>query len=199
MEYPMVNLSQGDVYRANFGQSPPVYPVPTGYQSVWCGSDELPSPPTPQGAAKCDPIQGKDSAYTYLQGATEDVVLLGAYRSSTGQPGGPVSVTVHPNSRPLSLVLWSYEPVDWQIHLDPGASLKAVSFAFYKSNGKPDSTVTGAGVNAVMVPWERSVTSVPSPDATALLASLKKDGISPTAARACYAAISFTVGDNLTP
>jgi hypothetical protein len=199
LEYPTITLSAGDVYRANFGQSPPVYPVPAGYESVWCGSDTLPSPPVPPGSVECDPIQGVESAYTYVPGAAADVMLLGMYQPTTGETKGPASVTVHPNSKPLTLVLSSYEPVDWQIHLDPGASLAAVYFMSFKGNAEVDSTVSGAGVNAVMLPWGGVAIQVPSPDATSLLASLEKQGIFATAARGCYVALSFTVGDNPAP
>lgn len=62
--------------------------------------------------------------------------------TAPGQPRamGRVSVTVRRSPRPMVLVLTSYEPVQWQVKLEPGARLGAVLLGGYY-----ESTVLGAG------------------------------------------------------
>lgn len=66
------------------------------------------------------------------------------------QPGqsrssGRVTVTVRRSGQPLVLVLTSYEPVQWQLKLEPGARLGAVLVGGYY-----DSNVQGAGEARVL-------------------------------------------------
>ncbi|OYU26357.1 MAG: hypothetical protein CFE41_16495 [Burkholderiales bacterium PBB2] len=66
-------------------------------------------------------------------------------REKIAQPGqlrgtGRVSVTVRRSGRPVVLVLSSYESVQWNIKLEPGAKLAAVLVGGYE-----ESTVLGAG------------------------------------------------------
>lgn len=74
------------------------------------------------------------------------IVAVGVYQSSgapsrPGQPAGrgPVYVVVRKSSKPIVLVLSSYDPVDWRIQTDSRAELKAVLISSYS-----DSTVQGA-------------------------------------------------------
>jgi hypothetical protein len=95
------------------------------------------------GAAPALPV-----AAPLLPGAREaQVEGVGIYEAveRIAQPGqsrstGRVSVTVRRANQPLVLVLSSYEPVQWQLKLEPGARLAAVLVASYH-----DSTVVGAG------------------------------------------------------
>ncbi len=83
-----------------------------------------------------------------LQGIGEvKVEGVGVYegagaRHGLGQPRSPgaVEVIVRRTTRPLALVLTSYEPVNWRITLMPGAELAAVLVSGYY-----ESRVTGAG------------------------------------------------------
>ena len=64
---------------------------------------------------------------------------------SAGAPGAmaawrPVRVLVRSTARPLVLVLSSHQTVEWQVALDPGATLSAVLLSGYGQ-----STVRGAG------------------------------------------------------
>jgi hypothetical protein len=67
--------------------------------------------------------------------AAEKVAQPGQQRST-----GRVMVTVRRSPQPIVLVLCSYEPVQWQLKMEPGARLDAVLVGGYH-----DSSVLGAG------------------------------------------------------
>jgi hypothetical protein len=76
------------------------------------------------------------------------IEAIGVYESAAapptrpGQPSGrgPVHVLVRRAAKPIVLVLSSYETVDWQIRIEPGAQLKAVLLGGYE-----ESSVSGTG------------------------------------------------------
>lgn len=76
---------------------------------------------------------------------------VGVYEGKGGRHGegpmrqaGSVDIRVRRSSRPIALVLSSYEPVRWTISLEPGAKLSAVLLSGYH-----ESTVVGAGAARV--------------------------------------------------
>ncbi len=54
-------------------------------------------------------------------------------------PQGAVDVYVHDTGRPITLVLNSYEPVEWRLHVDEGAIVQEVALYGYH-----EQTVSGA-------------------------------------------------------
>ena len=90
---------------------------------------------------------GPYSATGDLQETAKDAQVegVGVYdRRWRGRPGrasgrGAVTVVVRRSPRPMVLVLSSYEAVDWRLHVESGAQLKAILLASYS-----DSTVSGA-------------------------------------------------------
>jgi hypothetical protein len=68
----------------------------------------------------------------------------GKYGVGQAQQSGVVEVRVRRSSRPIALVLSSYEPVRWMIITEPGARLSAVLVSGYH-----ESTVVGAGAARV--------------------------------------------------
>ncbi|MCV2438712.1 hypothetical protein [Paucibacter sp. DJ2R-2] len=95
---------------------------------------------------------------------------IGVYeaREKIAQPGqlrgtGRVLVNVRRSGRPVVLVLSSYESVQWNIKLEPGAKLAAVLVGGYY-----DSTVLGAGEARVMKIGRMSAHSQEGPDFLAL-------------------------------
>ena len=71
-----------------------------------------------------------------------EAVAMGAPCAPRG--AGPVRVVVRPTLRPVVLVLSSHRTVEWELDVQPGASLKAVLLSGYG-----ESTVGGAGTALV--------------------------------------------------
>jgi hypothetical protein len=67
-----------------------------------------------------------------------EAVAMGA--PCAPRAAGPVRVVVRPTLRPVVLVLSSHRTVEWQLDLQPGASVAAVLLSGYG-----ESTVAGAG------------------------------------------------------
>jgi hypothetical protein len=59
---------------------------------------------------------------------------------------GVIDVTVRRTSKPIILVLCSYEPVQWKLKIEPGAKLNAVLVSGYYT-----SQVSGAGSARVVL------------------------------------------------
>jgi hypothetical protein len=70
----------------------------------------------------------------------------GTSRSAPGRNTGTVEVSVRRSSMPIVLVLSSYEPVQWNLKLEPGAKLNAVLLSGYHQ-----SHVVGAGSARTLV------------------------------------------------
>ncbi len=109
-----------------------------------------PGLPTAPGAAIAPQSNGEA---TPLQAQLREAQVegVGVYEGAGAKHGGGqsrlagvVEVRVRRSSRPIALVLSSYEPVRWMIITEPGAKLSAVMLSGYH-----DSTVIGAGVARV--------------------------------------------------
>lgn len=92
---------------------------------------------------------GSPLAATLRDAQVEGIGIYEA-REKAARPGqarsvGRVSVNVRRTARPLVLVLTAYEPVEWNLRLEPGARLGAVLVGGYY-----DATVTGAGEARVL-------------------------------------------------
>ncbi len=90
-------------------------------------------------------LQSGSPLLAAAQGAQVEGVGIYEAREKIAQPGqshgtGRVTVTVRRSTRPTVLVLCSYEAVQWNLKLEPGARLGAVLVGGYY-----DSTVLGAG------------------------------------------------------
>lgn len=73
-------------------------------------------------------------------GVYQGNATLSAWRTPEGRKMGAVDVRVRPSARPIALVLSSYEPVRWNVIIEPGARLATVLLSSYGS-----SQVVGAG------------------------------------------------------
>lgn len=101
------------------------------------------SPNTPRSVADATPLQ--------MQLREAQVEGVGVYEGRGAKHGGGqarqagvVEVRVRRSSRPIALVLSSYEPVRWMLITEPGARLSAVLVSGYH-----ESTVVGAGAARV--------------------------------------------------
>lgn len=73
------------------------------------------------------------------------VHAIGIYQANSDHgykrhPGGNVNVIVTPKAHPVVLVLCSYEPVTWNVQIEPGASVSQIVVGGYHRQ-----KVTGAG------------------------------------------------------
>lgn len=103
-----------------------------------------------QRVAASPALQQGSPLLPYVRDAQVEGIGIYEPAERTAQPGqsrsaGRVTVTVRRSAQPLVLVLTSYEPVQWQLRLEPGARLGAVLVGGYY-----DSTVQGAGEARVL-------------------------------------------------
>lgn len=111
--------------------------------------------PAPEAAAALDkraPATHAVQAATAAMMRGARVEAVGVYqgpksglRSEEGRNMGQVTVNVRRASQPVVVVLSSYEPVLWNLKLDPGVQLRAVLVSGYHA-----SRVTGAGSARVL-------------------------------------------------
>lgn len=95
-------------------------------------------------------LQAGSPLLPYVRDAQVEGVGIYEPVERVAQPGqshslGRVAVTVRRSPQPMVLVLTSYEPVQWQLKLEPGARLGAVLLGGYH-----DSNVQGAGEARVL-------------------------------------------------
>lgn len=95
-------------------------------------------------------LQAGSPLLPYVRDAQVEGVGIYEPGERVARPGhtrsaGQVMVTVRRSAQPLVLVLTSYEPVQWQLKLEPGARLGAVLVGGYH-----DSNVQGAGEARVL-------------------------------------------------
>lgn len=98
-----------------------------------------------QRIAQSPALQAGSPLLPFVRDAQVEGVGIYEANEKIAQPGqsrstGRVTVTVRRSAQPLVLVLCSYEPVQWQLKLEPGARLGAVLVGGYY-----DSSVQGAG------------------------------------------------------
>lgn len=103
-----------------------------------------------QRVAASPALQSGSPLLPYVRDAQVEGVGIYEPAERVAQPGqsrssGRVTVTVRRSPQPLVLVLTSYEPVQWQLKLEPGARLGAVLVGGYY-----DSNVLGAGEARVL-------------------------------------------------
>ena len=110
---------------------------------------------------------------------------------------GRVRVTVHPRPHPVVLALSAYEPIEWDIEVEPGAVLRRIVVQGYEApilEGVPD------GVDVQQVPgcdhsygWEVQHLSSDS-DYRDLIADLRNlTGLTETSFQGCYTGDHFDV------
>jgi hypothetical protein len=84
--------------------------------------------------------------------AETQVEVIGVYESANGRHGGGVhipgviDIEVRRTKQPLTLMLSSYEPIIWKLHLQPGSNVRQILLSAYHT-----STVEGAGNAKVIV------------------------------------------------
>jgi hypothetical protein len=136
---------------------------------------------------------------TPLQAQLRDTQIegIGVYEGAGAKHGGGqartagfVEVRVRRSSRPITLVLSSYEPVRWRIVMEPGARLAAVL-----QSGYHDSTVIGAGTARVYQIGQGSAHEQQSRDYAELQRNVVRWAGKPmTVFQGRYAGSSFSVG-----
>ncbi len=117
--FPMIDLSDGDSFKANFGQSAFRYPVPAPFAVGWyddCASDPGPAPAT--GSGTC--ASGAYTSIKYSDAAVYDVHFVSIYGATT------VAVNVSASAKPVVLVLDGNLTNTWNINPVPGATINAV-------------------------------------------------------------------------
>lgn len=75
------------------------------------------------------------------------VHVVGIYEANSDHgggrhPGGKVNIIVSPKPQPVVLVLCSYEPVTWNVSIEPGASVSKIVIGGYHAQ-----KVVGQGAN----------------------------------------------------
>ncbi|RZL37905.1 MAG: hypothetical protein EOP35_07265 [Rubrivivax sp.] len=130
-----------------------------------------------------------------VQNAQVEGVGIYEAREKIAQPGqsrstGRVVVNVRRSPRPLVLVLCSYEPVQWQLRLEPGAKLGAVLVSGYY-----DSTVVGAGDARVLKIGSIHAYKQEGPEFAALQREVSRWAGRPISLfQSGYSGVSFSVG-----
>jgi hypothetical protein len=113
---------------------------------------------------------------------------------------GVVQVTVHPRSRGIVLALSSYEAVEWQLMIDPGATVERVILSEYPSSLA--SVVTGlpAGVTVETYDscdfgygWEPEHNTGGTDIRRTIAQTRAFTGMAETTFQGCYAGSSFVV------
>jgi hypothetical protein len=121
-------------------------------------------PPSAAGACR----SGVASSYSTPSTGTEELHVVGVYEghyaggvahSGDDHPEGVVGIRVRPSAsgRPVVLGLASYEPVEWRITLDPGASIARIfttGFHAQRVTGVEGVPVRHQGFCAFAYGWE---------------------------------------------
>jgi hypothetical protein len=140
--------------------------------------------------AACGPGGYVASNYDMAVGGTE-LHVVGVYEGL----GGSVSVRVRPTAAPIVLALVAYDPVTWNITLEPGASI-----AYVYTQGYHDQTVIVADVDvtphhgcAYAYGWE-PMHNEGGGNYHEMIAQVRRStGLLETSYQGCYTGASFDV------
>lgn len=111
-----------------------------------------PAPPAPPIFTPASPSPPMPGTQIRPLTAETQVEAVGVYESANGRHGGGVhipgviDIEVRKTKQPLTLMLSSYEPIIWKLHLQPGSNIRQVLLSGYHH-----STVEGAGNAKVIV------------------------------------------------
>jgi hypothetical protein len=133
--YPYISVSENDIMTVNFGESAFAYGPPAGYSAyaagltpdasgdcVDLGPEGVPADPAPM-TASCDDF----SSYGSSPLGDPELHVIGVYESVSGAID--VKVT---RKEPMVLALSSYDPIQWNVTLEPGAQVKKIIMASYE-------------------------------------------------------------------
>lgn len=189
---------------------------------VHCGlrlADRCDAPPTPPrpvtgmcgggGPAEMSGYrQAADSVAMHVIGVYEGSYPDGVRHSFGFHPEGVVDVVVNADDRPIALVLSSYEPVEWRIHVSDGARIERVLLRGYhaqRATGLPAGTsVTsvgheGTGANLdYAYGTDRELHNSGGGNFEGFIASVRaQTGLTEASFQGCYTGIAFEVGGSL--
>lgn len=144
---------------------------------------------------------GDFSAYTMSHPGGKELHLIGVYEarddhSGNHHPTGNVTVKVDRENVPITLVLSSYEPVQWQIQRAPGTTIEQIILKGYH-----DQSIVGAeGILVTELSYEGTGASVElldsqwRPENTAVIQQLEhQTGAGFTSFQGCYRATNFNL------
>lgn len=158
-------------------------------------------PPSPPTGARCAMGMGTASSYVgycdlLSPSDASELHVLSVYQGTSGV----IDVTVHARPRPVTLALTSYEPIDWRISLDAGATLERVLVSDFP--GGAASTVTGlpSGLSAETMTacgygygWEPAYNTGGGDLRSTIAAIRGLTGLAETTFQGCYEGTSFEV------
>lgn len=155
-------------------------------------------PPSAATSATC--TMGQPSSYLgfcdLLDPADPELHVISVYQGS----GGVIDVTVRARPRPVVLALTSYEPIEWRVTLEPGATIDRVLVSDFP--GGAASSVTGLplGVTAEVIEacgygygWE-PLHNTGGGDLRSTISALRGlTGLAETTFQGCYEGSAFVV------
>lgn len=145
-------------------------------------------------------IPSQQSFELHVVSVYEGEVAAGALRGEDGDAVGSVRVVVHPTTKPVVLALSSYDPVRWELSLEPGARV-----AHVLTQGYYDQEVIGlpSGVSLTQIDrdevcsyaygWETRHNRGGSSYSTAIASIRERTGLVERSFQGCYQGSGFVV------
>jgi hypothetical protein len=153
-------------------------------------------------------IGGSDdfSAYVASSSGNKEIHLIGVYEASSehgnGQRGkGAIEIKVERQNKPIILALSAYEPINWNVTVEPGAVIEKIIV-----NGYHNQTVSGVSGIAIeersyeetgdylgnfIYKWGSTTESTNTPSLVTKLEQLEHTNL--TSFQGCYRGTSFTI------